>query len=750
AASSGPNRAALEHLAAALKTARQDQWLSDMLKAPSSPDNSAALKLLGNSRKASFEGKLGPTAKAASKAESLFSRLGNQAGMLRARLENVHSQVRHWNSKRCMEMLAGIGPTAAKKHYVWIEAQAWLEEVTCKTETRKAEVASEREQAYEWIKKTGYEALTLRALSFLTEDIASFDSRLTIWKRGHEGLKDFWNTPMRPERGFTFYYTLASSAQTAGDHQAAVALFEEGIRLLEQTGNQQSVALTLAYLGAWQWQAGSHEEAVRSFDRMEDLFRQLDKAETQESFVEAETIRAKTEMEAGNSGQALSRLGALTGNRPFPYLKVKPMHRRRLLPAYGDAYLQQGKLRLAAKCYNRIIDESRRDLKRVKSQAQRDNAQHEIETAWKGLTEVELRNNQVFEAWQTWEDYRGGRFQKSHSLSSKPPLGTSLLVYAFLRGGLWGWLVQRDGIEKQLLDAEGARKEAERLAFLAGDSQSQLNTVTASARRLYRLLIQPFAGRLATNGTLVVDADGPLAGIPWAALEDAQGQALVERFAIAQVTGWEEAAGNPEGKSVDLSHALIFGEPALSPELLKEYGRLPEAEREAKNLRARLPNAVLIEPENATADVLLSNLPKATSFHFAGHGVSYGGFGALLLAPGPEKIAVNYVTADRLAKLNLKSLRLAVLASCSSGVGEQSGLVNLDSLVRGFLQAGASRVVAARWNINSTETDTLMTRFYNILPRERPAEALRQAALQVRQTSAHPYYWAGLQVFGAP
>ncbi|HEV3036850.1 MAG TPA: hypothetical protein VHA33_03595, partial [Candidatus Angelobacter sp.] len=47
AASSGPNRAALEHLAAALKTARQDQWLSDMLKAPSSPDNSAALKLLG-------------------------------------------------------------------------------------------------------------------------------------------------------------------------------------------------------------------------------------------------------------------------------------------------------------------------------------------------------------------------------------------------------------------------------------------------------------------------------------------------------------------------------------------------------------------------------------------------------------------------------------------------------------------------------------------------------------------------------
>jgi tetratricopeptide (TPR) repeat protein len=722
-----------------------------MLKAPSSPDNSAALKLLGDSRKASFEGKLGPTAKAASKAESLFSRLGNQAGMLRARLENVHSQVRHWNPKRCMEMLAGIRPAAAKKHYVWIEAQAWLEEVTCKTETRKAEVDSERERAYEWIRKTGYEALTLRVLSFLTEDIASFDSRLTIWKRGHEGLKAFWDTPMRPERGFSFYYTLASSAQTAGDHQAAVALFEEGIHLLEQTGNQQSVALDLAYLGAWQWRAGSHEEAGRSFDRMERLFRQLDKKETRESFLEAETIRAKTEIEAGNSGQALSRLGALTGKMPFPYSKVKPMHRRRLLPAYGDVYLQKGKLGLAAKYYNQIIDESRKDLKSVKSQAQRDNAQHEIETAWKGLTEVELRNNQVFEAWQTWEDYRGGRFQKSHPLSSKPPEGTSLLVYAFLHGRLWGWLVQKEGIEQQLLDTSGTvGKEAEHLAFLTADSQSQLNALTASARRLYALLIQPFAARLAANGTLVVDADGPLAGIPWAALEDSQGHALVERFAIAQVTGWEEASGNPQRKSVDLSHALIFGEPALSPELLKEYGRVPEAEREARNLKARLPNALLIEPENATADVLLSNLPKATFFHFAGHGVSYGGFGALLLAPGPEKIPVNYVTADRLAKLNLKSLRLAVLASCSSGVGEQSGLINLDSLVRGFLQAGASRVVAARWNINSTETDTLMTRFYNILPREHPAEALRQAALQVRQTSAHPYYWAGLQVFGAP
>jgi CHAT domain-containing protein len=104
--------------------------------------------------------------------------------------------------------------------------------------------------------------------------------------------------------------------------------------------------------------------------------------------------------------------------------------------------------------------------------------------------------------------------------------------------------------------------------------------------------------------------------------------------------------------------------------------------------------------------------------------------------------------------MDLSNLDLAVLASCSSGIGEQTGAVNLDSLVRSFLEAGAKRVIAARWNVNSPATARMMSEFYETLiqQRQRPAAALRRAALTVRQQSlyAHPYYWAGFQVFGVP
>jgi CHAT domain-containing protein len=150
----------------------------------------------------------------------------------------------------------------------------------------------------------------------------------------------------------------------------------------------------------------------------------------------------------------------------------------------------------------------------------------------------------------------------------------------------------------------------------------------------------------------------------------------------------------------------------------------------------------------------MENIRHSTLFHFAGHGISNGGFGALLLAPGPgNKAPARRLTADEIRHLNLKELQLLVLAACSSGAGEQAGAVNLDSLVRSFLEAGAVRVVAARWNVSSNETADTLAQFYEgVLQGERPAEALRQAALAVRNNpfTSHPYFWASFQIFGTP
>jgi len=113
--------------------------------------------------------------------------------------------------------------------------------------------------------------------------------------------------------------------------------------------------------------------------------------------------------------------------------------------------------------------------------------------------------------------------------------------------------------------------------------------------------------------------------------------------------------------------------------------------------------------------------------------------------------AAQYVTAEQIAALDLRQMKTVVLASCSSGAGEQGGMVNLDSLVRAFLEAGARRVIAAGWDVRSAPTEELMIAFYERLKDGKlPAEALRQAQLKLRKRNPHPHDWAGFQVFGEP
>jgi CHAT domain-containing protein len=70
----------------------------------------------------------------------------------------------------------------------------------------------------------------------------------------------------------------------------------------------------------------------------------------------------------------------------------------------------------------------------------------------------------------------------------------------------------------------------------------------------------------------------------------------------------------------------------------------------------------------------------------------------------------------------------------------------LVGLTRGFMYAGAARVVVSLWAVSDRGTSELMARFYrNLLNKgERPAEALRAAQLELWRGSRWqaPYYWA--------
>ena len=104
---------------------------------------------------------------------------------------------------------------------------------------------------------------------------------------------------------------------------------------------------------------------------------------------------------------------------------------------------------------------------------------------------------------------------------------------------------------------------------------------------------------------------------------------------------------------------------------------------------------------------------------------------------------------------NMKlSAELVVLSACKTGLGKEVRGEGLMSLTRGFMYAGAARVIVSLWDVNDRSTASLMSGFYRgLLQRKQtPAAALRAAQLQMLKNPqwAAPYYWAAFTQHGEP
>ena len=95
---------------------------------------------------------------------------------------------------------------------------------------------------------------------------------------------------------------------------------------------------------------------------------------------------------------------------------------------------------------------------------------------------------------------------------------------------------------------------------------------------------------------------------------------------------------------------------------------------------------------------------------------------------------------------------LVVLSACNTALGEPIKGEGLVGMVRGFMHAGARRVIASHWKVDDAATGELMRRFYmGVLQQGRsPAAALREAKLSMRQIDQWqaPFYWAAFVVQG--
>jgi len=95
---------------------------------------------------------------------------------------------------------------------------------------------------------------------------------------------------------------------------------------------------------------------------------------------------------------------------------------------------------------------------------------------------------------------------------------------------------------------------------------------------------------------------------------------------------------------------------------------------------------------------------------------------------------------------------LVVLSACQTAVGQEIRGEGLLGLTRGFMYAGAPRVVATLWQVDDRATSELMKRFYQKMLGEglRPAAALKaaQVSMQSDKRWSSPHFWAAFTLHG--
>jgi CHAT domain-containing protein/tetratricopeptide (TPR) repeat protein len=188
-----------------------------------------------------------------------------------------------------------------------------------------------------------------------------------------------------------------------------------------------------------------------------------------------------------------------------------------------------------------------------------------------------------------------------------------------------------------------------------------------------------------------------------------------------------------------------------------EISRLRYAEREALAiLKVAPPNRSFSAMGFKANRAALMN-PKLAQFqivHFATHGImdlKNPELSGMLLSMVDEKGREQngYIGLSEIYNLKLPA-DLVVLSACETGTGKQIKGEGIIALTRGFMYAGAERLVASLWRVNDQATAELMTYFYEemLVRKLRPAAALREAQRRLSLQRKNPHYWAGFVIQG--
>jgi len=387
---------------------------------------------------------------------------------------------------------------------------------------------------------------------------------------------------------------------------------------------------------------------------------------------------------------------------------------------------------------------------------------------------------------------------------------TLLLEYALGSQRSYVWAITQDSIDGFELAPrdqieQAASRVTEALTAKSQNAQDKLRLekqFSEASTELSKLVLERVAPRLG-NKRLVLVADGALQFVPFAALPVANSPLIAQHeivylpsASVLTVQRQELANRKPAAHAVAVLANPVFGEddervsaaikkkpeggtltmqsqppqsePANSSRNAKtamrdagidKLDRLPYSYDEALAIMNVVPKgeyfaALGFEANRATAmSPVLSNYRYV---HFATHGIlnlEHPELSGIVLSLVDKNGAPQdgYLFLHDIYNLNLPA-ELVVLSACQTGIGKQVKGEGLIALTRGFMYAGAARLVASLWKVNDAATAKLMAQFYKemFVNGKKPAAALQAAQLHLRKQPrwSAPVYWAGFFIQG--
>lgn len=372
---------------------------------------------------------------------------------------------------------------------------------------------------------------------------------------------------------------------------------------------------------------------------------------------------------------------------------------------------------------------------------------------------------------------------------------TLLLEYMLGDERSYLWAVTPTSLTGFRLPGRARIEDLARDIYTGLTRRSGVDAAAGARGELSRLLLGPVAAQLQKK-RLVIVADGALLYVPFTVLDSPVSPVRTplivdhEVVHLPSVSSLLVMRGTPPRRRAEATVGII-ADPVFAADDVRVTGRAAALNAAARNdvtatraldraaadsRLARFPRLRFTRQEAEGIAALLPPGRRFAAFDFAAtretaaseafgrHQILHFATHGLINSVHPELSGLVFSLVDARGQpqdgflrlhdvYNLKlDAELVVLSACQTALGQDIRGEGLIGLTRGFMYAGAPRVVASLWDVEDRATAELMKRFYEgmLARKQTPARALRDAQLALIRDRrwSNPYYWGAFVLQG--